>query len=745
MPSEKPRRVAILTSGGDAPGMNAVVRAAVRAALERGLEVLAVEEGFHGLVEGGERFRRMAWGDVGGILPKGGTVIGTARCPEFRTREGRLAAARNVARERIDGLVVVGGDGSLTGADLFRREWPSLLAELAAKGELPAEAARSAAPPALVGLVGSIDNDMAGTDMTIGADTALHRIVSAVDALVSTAASHQRTFVVEVMGRHCGYLALMSALATGAGWVFIPEAPPEGDDWEEKLCAVLAEGRRAGRRHSTVILAEGAVDRQGRPIEAERIRKLLEERLGTETRTTVLGHVQRGGAPSAFDRTMGTLLGVAAIEEMVRWGPDDVPCLIGLRENRVTRVPLLENVEKAQAVGEAIRAGDFERAMTLRGTSFRSSFRIMKTLVRAFPHGPRAGQRRRRLLVLHAGAPAPGMNTAVRAAVRLLVDQGHVVLGARSGFDGLLADDVVPLDWMSVNGWVSLGGAELGTSRRVPAPEELARLAEVLAARRVEGVLLVGGWAAYQAAYRMQEARGAHPAFRVPIVCVPAGIDNSLPGSELAIGSDTALNAIVWAVDRVKQSAVAGKRTFVVEVMGRWCGYLAVLSGLATGAERVFTHEEGISMSALERDVASLAEGFRKGKRLALMIRNEKASPVFTTDVLVRLFEAEGHGAFDARQAILGHLQQGGDPTPFDRILATRFAARAVEVLLEESSGDEEAAVFLGVQAGRLTAFPLAVFPSMVEAEFERAKDPWWRSIEAVVRLLGQPGPSGKS
>ncbi|HMM33988.1 MAG TPA: 6-phosphofructokinase, partial [Thermoanaerobaculia bacterium] len=553
MASEGRRRVAILTSGGDAPGMNAVVRAAVRAALERGLEVVAVEEGFHGLVEGGERFRRMAWGDVGGILPKAGTVIGTARCPEFRTREGRLAAARNVARERIEGLVVVGGDGSLTGADLFRREWPSLLSELAAKGELPAEAARSAPPPALVGLVGSIDNDMAGTDMTIGADTALHRIVSAVDALVSTAASHQRTFVVEVMGRHCGYLALMSALATGAGWVFIPGAPPEGvpaggrlrgcgwafppeappggEEWGEKPCAALAEGRRAGRRHSTVILAEGAVDRQGRPIEAERIRKLLEERLGTETRTTVLGHVQRGGAPSAFDRTMGTLLGVAAIEEIVRWGPDDVPCLIGLRENRVTRVPLLENVEKARAVGEAIRSGDFERAMTLRGTSFRSSFRIMKTLVRAFPHGPRTGQRRRRLLVLHAGAPAPGMNTAVRAAVRLLVDQGHVVLGARSGFEGLLADDVVPLDWMSVNGWVSLGGAELGTSRRVPAPEDLGPLAEVLAARRIEGVLLVGGWAACQAADRMQSARSEHAAFRVPLVCVPAGIDNSLPGS----------------------------------------------------------------------------------------------------------------------------------------------------------------------------------------------------------------------
>ena len=741
MASEKPRRVAILTSGGDAPGMNAVVRAAVRAALEKGLEVFAVQEGFQGLVEGGERIRRMGWNDVGGILAKGGTVIGTARCPAFRTREGRLAAARNVARERIDALVVVGGDGSLTGADLFRREWPGLLKELAAKGELPAEAARAAAPLALVGLVGSIDNDMAGTDMTIGADTALHRIVEAVDALVSTAASHQRTFVVEVMGRNCGYLALMSALATGAGWVLIPEAPPEGDDWEEKMCAVLAEGRKAGRRHSTVILAEGAVDRNGRPIEAERIRKLLEERLGTETRTTVLGHVQRGGAPSAFDRTMGTLLGVAAIEEVCRYGPDDVPCLIGLRENRPARVPLMENVEKARAVGEAIRAGDFDRATELRGASFRNAFRILKTLVRAFPHGPRDGQRRRRFLVLHAGAPAPGMNTAVRAAVRLLVDQGHVVLGARGGFDGLLAGDVAGLDWMSVHGWVSLGGAELGTSRKVPSPAELPALAAALAAQQVEGVLLVGGWAAYQAAARMLEARAERPAFRVPVVCVPAGIDNSLPGSELSIGADSALNAIVEAVDRIKQSAVAWRRAFVVEVMGRFCGYLAVMSGLATGAERVWTHEEGITMKALERDVEHLVEGFRKGKRLALMIRNENASPVFTTDVLRRLLEAEGRGAFDARQAILGHLQQGGDPTPFDRIVATRFAARAVEVLLEESAKDEPAACYLGFQAGRMTAFPLAGLPGKVEEAYERATDPWWRTVEPVVRLLGQAGP----
>ena len=157
----------------------------------------------------------------------------------------------------------------------------------------------------IAGLVGSIDNDMIGTDMTIGADSALHRIVEAIDAIASTAASHQRSFVVEVMGRHCGYLALMSAIAGGADYVFIPENPPD-PGWEDDLCELLKNGRAAGRRNSIVIVAEGAHDSQNTPITSDYVRQVLEERLGEDTRVTILGHVQRGGAPSAFDRSMSS-------------------------------------------------------------------------------------------------------------------------------------------------------------------------------------------------------------------------------------------------------------------------------------------------------------------------------------------------------------------------------------------------------------------------------------------------------
>ena len=224
-------RIGILTSGGDAPGMNAAVRAVVRTALDRGLEVHAIYEGYKGMVDGGERIRPIGWNDVGGILHRGGTVIGSARCAEFRTREGRRDAAFNLLSNEIEGVIIVGGDGSLTGANLFRNEWPELLSELVEQERVAAEVAERFKHLAIVGLIGSIDNDMFGTDVTIGADTALHRITEAIDAISSTAASHQRSFVVEVMGRNCGYLALMGALASGADWVLVPEAPPMLENW----------------------------------------------------------------------------------------------------------------------------------------------------------------------------------------------------------------------------------------------------------------------------------------------------------------------------------------------------------------------------------------------------------------------------------------------------------------------------------------------------------------------------------
>ena len=215
-------------------------------------------------MDGGDRIKPLAWDDVSGILQRGGTVIGTARCPAFRERDGMRTVARNLVERGIDRLVVIGGDGSLTGTDELRREWRGLLTELVA-ARAAHRRGRGAAPGAdgRRAWSGSIDNDLVGSDMTIGADSALHRIIEAIDAISSTAASHQRSFVVEVMGRHCGYLPLMAAIAGGCDFVLVPESPPE-DGWEDRMCAMLREGRAAGRRDSLVIVAEGAIDRQRR-------------------------------------------------------------------------------------------------------------------------------------------------------------------------------------------------------------------------------------------------------------------------------------------------------------------------------------------------------------------------------------------------------------------------------------------------------------------------------------------------
>lgn len=736
------KRIGVLTSGGDAPGMNAAVRAVVRTALDRGVEVYAIRDGYQGMVDGGDRIRKMSWNNVGGILHRGGTAIGSARCAAFHTREGRRRAARNLLSHEIDNLVVIGGDGSLTGASIFHQEWPELLAELAENGRTTQEVADRHPNLTVVGLVGSIDNDMFGTDMTIGADTALHRITEAVDALGSTAASHQRTFVVEVMGRNCGYLALMGALATGAGWVLIPESPPDVDDWEGKMCEVLKAGREAGRRHSIVIVAEGARDRQGKPISGDYVKNVLEERLGVETRVTVLGHVQRGGSPTAFDRNLGTLLGHAAVEEILSATPESEPRLIGMRGNRITRSPLMHCVEQTRVVSDATADHNYEKALELRGSSFEDAFRTLRTLVRALPHAPEPGQKRLRLAVLNSGGPAPGMNTAVRAAVRLGLDKGHIMLGAQNGFKGLIDGTIEELGWMDVTGWASMGGSELGTNRKIPSGADFYAIARNIEEHNIQGLLMIGGWSGYQAAHQLYSQRDNFPAFNIPIVCLPATIDNDVPGSELSIGADTALNSIVDAVDKIKQSAVASRRCFVVEVMGRYCGYLALMGGLATGAERVYLHEEGVTLSDLEADLAHLVSGFKQGKRLGLMIRNESANPVYSTDFMCRLFEAEGGDLFDVRQAILGHLQQGGNPTPFDRIQATRLATKCIEFLTQEADIPSPAGAFIGLQAGQVQFTSLEDLPRMVDKDYGRPKEQWWMDLRPIARVLAQPGPN---
>jgi 6-phosphofructokinase 1 len=737
--TSSPSSIAVLTSGGDSGGMNPTVRAVVRSALHHGIDAYAVHEGYRGLVDGGRAIRRLASSDVGGILQRGGTVLGTARSAEFRTRDGRRQAAHNLVERGIDALVVIGGDGSLTGANLFREEWPGLLAELVDRGELDPD--RAAAHPhlRLVGLAGSIDNDMFGTDMTIGADTALHRIVDALDALDSTASSHQRTFVVEVMGRHCGYLALMASLATGANWVFIPERPPDKDAWAPAMCSALRAGREINRRRNLVVVAEGAQDRDGNPITADDVKQVLEQELDEDARVTILGHVQRGGSPSAYDRFLSTVLGHAAVEQLLRDRADAPPQLVGIRGNQVVSSPLMDCVTQTRAVADRINAQDLDGAMLLRGAEFRDAFEILTTIQQAAPRPTPSGRRRFRLAVVHGGGLAPGMNTAVRSAVRLGLDRGYDVLAIRNGFRGLRDGDVKEMTWMDVTGWVWAGGAEIGTNRYVPDAPAVAEITQQIAAHRIDGLLMAGGWAGYAAAHVLHSHRREYPALDIPIVCMPMTINNDLPGTELTIGSDTALNSIITDVDKIKQSAVASRRCFVVEVMGHDSGYLALMSGLASGAERVYLPEEGITVDDLTADVRALAEGFRSGKRLGLVIRSEHADPVYSTGFIRALFEKEGAGLWDSRAAVLGHVQEGGNPSPFDRIQATRLTARCIEYLAEQLESGARASAMIGFQSGRVQFTDLTSYPTLIQGDAQRPVEQRWRAQRPLTRVMDGP------
>lgn len=723
-------RIGVLTSGGDAQGMNAAVRAVVRSGIQLGAEVYGIHEGWQGAVDGGDQIRRLDWDYVGNVLSKGGTVIGTARCAAFRERDGRKTAARNLITNGIDRLVVIGGDGSLTGTDMLRAEWSDFVAELAAEGAITPEQAHKHAKLVIAGLVGSIDNDMVGTDMTIGTDSALGRIVEAIDAISSTAASHQRSFVVEVMGRHCGYLAVMSAIAGAADYVIIPELPPV-PDWHQHMSEVLRRSRSAGRRTSIVVVAEGARDREGNPITAEDVRAVLADEMGEDARVTILGHVQRGGTPSAYDRWMPSLLGHAAVEEVLR--ADREPQMVGIRGNRPHFEPLMDAVAATRRVADLIAEGRYDEAMAARGRSFVQMSKAFVKLSEARPDH-QATEESKLIGVLHCGGLAPGMNAAAASVVRLGLDAGHVMMGVRGGFPGLIDGNMAPLTWGDVEGWTPSGGANLGTRRTIPTEEDLYALSRTLETYGLDALVVIGGFNAYRAVRLIHAERKRYPALQIPIVVLPASIDNNLPGLQMSVGSDTALNIAVESVDRIKQSATASKRAFVVETMGRRCGFLAMATGLAVGAERVYLHEEGISIGDLKADIDDMVAGFHAGNSFYLAIRNEEASPFYTTDLITRMFEAEGAGEFSVRGIVLGHVQQGGAPSPFDRINAVRLASDVMRWVTEELAAGGTSHVYATPDGMR----PMRDLEEIVDWEVRRPVRQWWLELKPVLADLGR-------
>jgi 6-phosphofructokinase 1 len=315
------KRIAVLTSGGDAPGMNAAIRAVVRTAVGHGMAAYGVEHGFAGLIAG--NIVALNSRDVSGIIQRGGTMLGSARCPEFQTEEGRMKAIRQLAEKEIDGLVVIGGNGSQTGAH-----------------------ALSIMGFPVVGVASTIDNDLYGSDITIGADTAINIALEAIDRLKVTASSHHRAFLVEVMGRKCGYPALMVGITGGAEANVLPETDIDPED----IAVELRSAYERGKAHALIVVAEGAAYN----AEAlERYFREQKERLGFELRVTILGHVQRGGSPTFADRLLATRLGAAAVERLAG-GEQGV--LMGMINGAVVATPLATVVTSKKPLDENLLA-----------------------------------------------------------------------------------------------------------------------------------------------------------------------------------------------------------------------------------------------------------------------------------------------------------------------------------------------------------------------------------------------------
>uniref|UniRef100_A0A7M4FVL3 Phosphofructokinase, muscle n=1 Tax=Crocodylus porosus TaxID=8502 RepID=A0A7M4FVL3_CROPO len=692
-------------------GMNAAVRAVVRVGIYTGAKVYFVHEGYQGLVDGGDNIKEATWESVSMMLQLGGTVIGSARCQDFRTREGRLKAARNLVKRGITNLCVIGGDGSLTGADTFRAEWSGLLADLVKTGSIGdgEDAARISSFLNIVGMVGSIDNDFCGTDMTIGTDSALHRIMEIVDAITTTAQSHQRTFVLEVMGRHCGYLALVTSLACGADWVFIPESPPE-DDWEDHLCRRLTETRGRGSRLNIIIVAEGAIDKHGKAITSEDIKSLVVKRLGYDTRVTILGHVQRGGTPSAFDRILGSRMGVEAVMALLEGTPDSPACVVSLSGNQAVRLPLMECV---QVVSVAVVPSLFPPCR-----SFQNNWNVYKLLAHVRPPPTKSGYN---LAVLNVGAPAAGMNAAVRSTVRIGIIHGHRMLAVHDGFEGLAEGKVEEIGWAGVGGWTGLG--DLG--------------------------LPPCALQAFTGSLEMIDGRAKFEELCIPICVIPATVSNNVPGSDFSIGADTALNTITMTCDRIKQSAAGTKRrVFIIETMGGYCGYLATMAGLAAGADAAYIYEDPFTIRDLQINVEHLTEKMKTTVKRGLVLRNEKCNDNYTTDFIFNLYSEEGKGIFDCRKNVLGHMQQGGTPTPFDRNFGTKMGTKAVAWIsgkIKECSrhgrifaNTADSACLLGMRRRSLVFQPLAELKEQTDFDHRLPKEQWWLKLRPILKILAK-------
>jgi 6-phosphofructokinase 1 len=847
-------RIAIVTSGGDAPGMNAAIRSIVRTGIKWGASVYGVYRGFDGLIN--NNIRKLGWDTETHYASQGGTVLLSARSKRFMEREGRKEAVLNLVRNGINCLIVLGGDGSLEGALTLKEEFREHFRDLIDEGrlsreeikgicerkiagesragldrrlisdpnvnnyasfygkpecykanpniysELSSSSQRESSQSVersssrqmeddlkkeklssadfepyifdlkLVGIPASIDNDIYGADITLGADTATQRVSEAIDHLLSTMRSHSRVFVIEVMGRRCGWIALMSALAGAADYVLLPEAI---HNWRREMIEAIEIARRFGKPGIFVIVSEGAVEPDGSPISTTEV---VEEvaRHGIDVRLLKLGHIQRGGPTSAHDRIYGTLLGIKAVELMLT--PIREPLMISIANNEHKEINLREVIEKCRMIKELQDKLRFEETLGHRGPFFQLSHSFfMKTIFNneriarieedvlnargrrcaacrnkarecrfcedlykenevtllesscpdmkaqySAAQGSRVEKRRRRIGVLQTGTRSSGMNTALNAAVQYSFICCVEVFYILNGFDGLLAGQVFQAKLYEFSRESCDGGSAIGLSSG--SRPDVAGIEAKIREFELDSLIVIGDAEAMLLASRIKN---------VNVVLVPASASNNMPCTDLGIGTDTALNTILKVADCSKLNSLSMKRNvFVIEIAGGRCGFQSLMGGIAAGAFEVFIPERKYLVGHLSETAQRLRTRFRDVPRRGIVLfRNEHTFCSMSVESLCRVLKTDTEGSFETDFSVLGHLQSGNNPTPIDKINATLMAIKAVDMCLVDCGVG-----MVGVCGGEVRFTKMKDVLDLFDEANMRIKDPYWLKYSHVCRSV---------
>lgn len=711
MDSSSKSKIAILTSGSDSQGMNAAIRAIVRACLKFDLEIYLVKEGYHGLtaadfqldyqVEVEDHIKQTSWFDVSGILQRGGTVIGSVSCPKFYTREGRKLAVKNLLYLGISNLCVIGGVDTLTAASKLKSEWNLFLDEFVTEKKFSHDYIMSFKNRfKVVGLVGSIENNFCGTDMTIGVDSALHRIMESIDTITTTACSHRRIFICEITGKICGYLALMAALVSNAEYCFLPETPPP-KDWREEIKNKLSKSKEVFKnRAGIIIVSEGAIDFEGNHISCEDIQDCLKDFY--DTRITKLGHVQRGGNTGFYDRLIATRMGVEAAKIFATDHKisANLAQVIVTQGNKILAKDLDTLVKLTEEATLRLKNKEYQQVLENRGGNYLKWWKTFKKISKLSNYDLHLEEQKNLpveyVAFMAIGAPCAGMNATLKWSIQHLLTfksdkkVKYKALVIFDGFEGLLNNSVEEWDIRIMSNLHCEGGIVIGSNKTHPSIDQIGAIYNQFKKWKISKLVVIGGWEAYSSMDYLRQNQAKLPENFKSIV-IPATIAGNIPLSDTVIGADTALNSICQSCDRIKLSASGSRRrVFIVEVMGQKSGYLATLAGLATGADASFIYEIPIKLENLVANVSRLKTKMLGPIKRGFVIVADGANENYTSDFFKRLYTEEGRGIFDCRMSVLGHLQQGGRPSPFDRKLAIKKGEIAIDFLLSNVDADQE-------------------------------------------------------